>query len=1283
MGAKYTNEDRGISNIVGVILLVAISITAALLILSAGQSTIEDTRNDQNAEVTVDTFQQADTLFRSFPREVNNTGSRSIEVPESIQENLESSEETTYRIRLNDNPDCDTGQRQLGSLRYQSDNGKLIGYQGGGVWELNSESSSMRSPPGISYTEGSLNVQFRSIDGNLTNSERITVESNKSLERARQNTLMTALYTNLSYDEVASAPDQHIVCEPSSVWRATVFINESDFASAWARYARENYDSSSVQVSPASSVSAGENISITFALGDVSKPEVVVEDIETSRHSASDPLWVNATVINRGGLETTQTIEFSFGNDSETISTASQDVTLVGGRQKRLNFNVSSATLQSSISPGQYNATVETDSESANETVHFGSAPYVPDFEITSVSAPADAAVDAEREVEVTVNNTGGLSDRHTVGFYFDGNRVNETALSLEPGENQTVNFTVPTEMDGRHNWNISTGDDSTNGTIVVGTDARYMIESLTPPSSDTAGNTFELEATIANEGQRNGTRPVYFRIKNDTNGNVVTNKTFMLSLNGTVVGSTDTTTESIAPTITTPGTYNYTVSTGGAVQTGSFTVGSQSKPNFIVQSLTFSENPTTFGKHIWFNMTIRNTGDAAGTQTVNLSSNGSLWESQRTLISGESETITKNRSITSANFSAGDNTVEVRTANASLSKTLNVSAVNPGDSVDQDGNQLTTTVGVNASIELLGAELEGEFTEDCSPDDEPCPAGYSEWGYGLTYERRAIINDPTEMALEVDNDTGDYRIPLWQGKYGGDLNHPKAEFDLINGPNPYNETFTFGPNVSFGVYATSYNCGDYDHTTVVWRDLVSTSSGLRDAIGKKCTDRDGVNIPIDSSDNPSNVVILKDGESIPGPTNTFQADFYQRNVQEILGSRLHSNKTLDLAPGERVMMYELSEENAYPNQANWRDGVDYNDAVVLFRTISQQRTVLTGPEFEITDFQAPGQVTQGNPAEVQITVNNTGDTPGEPSVKFDFEGSAVVNKSAGTDIDPNNETTFGFSVPTGSTGTFDYTASVVDEPYESRSGQIRVGSGPEPPYFQVLNFSAPDSTTTGGSVNVSATIKNTGNTTGSQTIKLRAAGRTNRVITTSETISDGAETRVEFELDTPNNETIAYQISTVNMTTGQQYLYVNESHVIVNSTEVGVVSYDENELIERREIDEMMIGVENRGGLGGSRTVNLMIENKSTGNAETHSVSVSLGDGQISPPYPGYVSFDMTDLNVTEGYYDYTVTVENEGSVEDRWTGEIFVHERVSVEESSETSSPITVDSSQVRVSD
>jgi flagellin-like protein len=918
MGDEYANEDRGISNVVGVVLLVAISITAALLILSAGQSTIEDTRNDQDVEVTVDTFQQADTLFRSFPREVNNTGSRSVSIPESIQEDLESSQETTYRIRLNDNPDCDTGQHQLGSLQYQSDNGRLIGYQGGGVWELNSESSSMRSPPGISYTEGSLNVQFRSVDGNITNSESITVESNKSLERARQNTLMTALYTNLSYDEVSSAPDQHTVCEPSSVWKATVFINESDFAGAWARYAQENYNSSRVKVTPTGSVSAGENVSLTFALGDVSEPEVVVENIETERHSAVGPLWVNTSVRNRGGLETTQTIEFSFGNDTQTISTDSTDVTLVGGRQEQLNFTVPRATLQSSISAGQYNATVETNSESTNETVHFGSSPHVSDFQITSVSAPTDAAVDADRRVEVTVNNTGGLSDRRAVTFQFDGNRVNETTRSLTPGENETVSFTVPTEMDGRHNWNVSTDDDSTNGTIVVGTDARYTIESLTPPSSDTAGNTFTLEATIANEGQRNGTRPVDFRIQNDTNGNVVTDQTFTLSLNGTAVGSTDTTTESISPSINTVGTYNYTVSTGGALQTGSFTVGSQNKPNFIVQSLTFSENPTTFGKQIWFNTTIRNTGDAAGTQTVNLSSNGKLWESQRTLVSGGSETITKNRSVTSANFSTGDNTVEVRTANASLSKTLNVSTVNPGDSVDQDGNQLTTTVGVNASIELLGAELEGEYTEDCSPNDQPCPASYSELGWaGLTYERRAIINDPTEMALEVDNDTGDYRIPLWQGKYGGDLNHPKAEFDLINGPNPYNETYTFGPNVSFGVYATSYTCNDYDDTTVVWRDLVDASSGLRDAIGKECTNRGGVRIPIDSSDNPSNVVILKDGESIPGPTNTFQADFYQRNVQEILGSRLHSNKTLDLAPGERVMMYELSENNAYPSQAN------------------------------------------------------------------------------------------------------------------------------------------------------------------------------------------------------------------------------------------------------------------------------------------------------------------------------------------------------------------------------
>jgi hypothetical protein len=230
---------------------------------------------------------------------------------------------------------------------------------------------------------------------------------------------------------------------------------------------------------------------------------------------------------------------------------------------------------------------------------------------------------------------------------------------------------------------------------------------------------------------------------------------------------------------------------------------------------------------------------------------------------------------------------------------------------VNTNNNSVSTGANVSATVEVLGTELSGTS----GPDHK--------------------INGPTTFRLVVNGTT---KTP-WDDADLNDSIDPQE--DDLNDPTKgehHSHSFDRNGGVSISIFATSYGCHDYDPTGVT-----NTYSGVT-YTEERCDNVAGEDIEISSTSNSDNLVILEDGERVP---DFSAAGPEQRNLTDILGSKIDNSGFLELAENEFVFLYELSEHNADPANAGTSGDPDYNDAVVLL-TITEEGTVGEPENFAI-----------------------------------------------------------------------------------------------------------------------------------------------------------------------------------------------------------------------------------------------------------------------------------------------------------------------------------------------
>ncbi|MGN8216229.1 beta-sandwich domain-containing protein [Halococcus salifodinae] len=862
--------------------------------------------------------------------------------------------------------------------------------------------------------------------------------------------------------------------------------------------------------------SASDEITVlgsNFAVSDLSAPS------EVEQGNAFD---VNATVTNTGNQEDTQTVEYRFRGSSERTT----NVTLGAGESTTVGFEDIETE---GVNAGTYQHGVHTedDSATANIMVLEGF------FDVNITDAPDEASLGETINVSASVENTGNATDEQTVTYDLMQGETAVAVVDSDEGYGEQVASTLRKELPDQ--YNVTMVEDQ-NAMEAVGEYDTFVMQDLDPAELDvqsfveaTNGQQTgvvwldgwgsgsdaipELSAATGNPSGATdgdgGSTPVYYNVTQDhpifegmaDPGETVpihtadyADRSWFSGYSGEVIADVGAESSTIGG------------SGLGADSANSTVLASSLGRESFVQNPDFTEAA---------NQTLANTvtyvTGPGGTGAGEVASQDDT-SANVTLDPGESETI-------EFTYTIGDD------LDISADWFHTVTSEDDVDTapvtIDVDRGAVEGTVVNNATgdpIEDAPANIsvavdDGNYTavtdEDGTYRIEDVPAGT----HNVTVSPDGYTNETTAVEVPANGTvTQDFSLAPMDGSISGtvtasDTGEPVANVTVAAEDNEGNvHEATTADN---GTYTLDVPPGNY----VV--NVADTPGEYR----------------------PQEVVTVAPGEEVTGvdfqitPRNGSITGY----VENAAGVPIEGAHVVDADQGafnvttDEDGSYEINDldRGTYALRAN-ADGYNATDIsfveVPANGTATQNFTV--GSFLAVSDLSAPDTAAQGETINVSATITNTGAEQTTRTVFYfppgtDFGGemfTASSHLSERVTLDGGESTTV----------TFTYDVSTSREPGEYRHGAsadevasttitIEESETPGEANYSVSDLSAPTTAEPGAEIGVNATITNTGNTTGTQTVEYLFNGSTAN--TSNVTLGPGESTTVAFSPTVPATE--------------------------------------------------------------------------------------------------------------------------------------------------------------------
>jgi len=506
------------------------------------------------------------------------------------------------------------------------------------------------------------------------------------------------------------------------------------------------------------SLDAGETTEVTFenldtssvAPGDYTHGVVTTNDSETATITISAPpeptnftvgnldapttvtqgetITVSAEIANEGDQPDTQTVEFGLDTDRSGVvdaneRLASQNISLDAGETTEVTFD---GLETSSLPPGDYTHSVFTANDSETATITISSPPRPANFSVNNLTATTTASQGDPLTVSAVISNDGEQAGTQTVQFRVDtddnGTLGTDEALasqevSLDAGETTEVTFeglATDSLEPGDYTHGVFTGNDSEIATITISSPpepANFSVSNLTAPASATQGDSLTVSAAISNEGGQADTQTVQFRLDTDGSGTIEADETLASQNVSLDAGeTTEITFEELDTSSLASGDYTHGVVTTNDSETATIKLSSSPEPaNFSISDLN-APTAATQGDLLTVSANISNTGDQAGTQTVQFridtDANGTLETDEGlasqtvSLDAGETTEVTF-EGLDTGTLAPGDYTHGVVTDDDSETATILIEGATQPPTAEAGENQTVeeeTAVMLNAS---------------------------------------------------------------------------------------------------------------------------------------------------------------------------------------------------------------------------------------------------------------------------------------------------------------------------------------------------------------------------------------------------------------------------------------------------------------------------------------------------------------------------------------------------------------------------------------------------------
>ncbi|WP_424017930.1 CARDB domain-containing protein [Halorientalis pallida] len=581
---------------------------------------------------------------------------------------------------------------------------------------------------------------------------------------------------------------------------------------------------------------------------------------------------------------------------------------------------------------------------------------------------------------------------------------------------------------------------------------------------------------------------------------------------------------------------------------------------NFAVSNVG-SNSPVTEGETLDVTATVQNTGDQQGTQTVTLDVAGAERDSQSVqLAAGASQTVTL--SWTTQSGDAGDYTATVASAN----------------------DTGTTSVTVN----------------------EPAtPANFQV--SNLQAPSDATVGDTITVSADVEN-TGDQQGTQTVA-FGVDTDDDGTLETLAS----QDETLASGASttVTFDVNTSALSAGTYTHGVSTANDTATAQITLTAPPVEQPP-----NFQVQTLDTNSPVT---EGETLTVDAtvaNTGDQQGTQTVTLSVLGTSDDQQVTLAGGASTTVTLSVATETG---------DAGQYSASVTTENDTASTSVQVNAPDapanFQVSGTDSNSPVTEGETLDVTATVQNTGEQQGTQTVTLDVAGaqrdSQTVQLAAGT----SQDVTLSWTTQSGDAG--DYTATVASA-NDTGTTSVTVNEPATPANFAVSNVGSNSPVTEGETLDVTATVQNTGDLEGTQTVTLDVAGaeRDSQDVT----LAGGASTTVTLSWTTQSGDAGDYTATVASANnTGTTSVSVNEPATPAN---FAVSNVGSNSPVNETETLDVTATVQNTGDLEGTQTVTLDVAG-----AQRDSQDVTLAGGASTT-----VTLSWTTQSGDAG--DYTATV-------------------------------------------
>jgi hypothetical protein len=610
------SNDRGVSDLVGVAILISLSIGGSLAIVAIGGIALNSLTDQAQQDLADDSLRNVDARLSALAdRPVDST--TEFTFPEGTGDRIEANasagqvyinattkksyEDQTVEWADTGDSSC-TVQQEMGTITHERDNGNKMVYQGGGLWEQTPAGTMVESAPNFDYDNTSISFGFINITGlqSVSEGEQLTAR-----KLAGESETATADVTNELED--CWQLDGASGTVPVSI-NVTI---QSEYYEGWGRYAKTD-----MQTPPGAVAWNNASNTVTLHFGDVGGATGVFSNASAdfpgpviysgqSQHAqynnklnpdGTGPAAFTADMSAISGSKVSVAYydddagAWAYNKDSESTVGNWQyngkpggpdpsDNPLIddpGGTIYDFDTDVPICVIKGSGFPGQLNSgNCKTNMVGTNSSAVSGVNQSVYDVAIDNTNSSIKEG--EVLGVDVTVTNNGTEDgDKYVALFDDDKNLVDYQRLAIDNGTDETTTLTWQTgtgdsPSDDTRTVIVATADDNVTQDVTV-TDATvnsadFEVDSVGSNTPVEVGETLTVTASIENTGSATGTQYVTLE---DRNGNL----TDVETVSSLAVGNTDTVTLKHTPTTqTTSGPVDLTVETENDDETTSVTV--------------------------------------------------------------------------------------------------------------------------------------------------------------------------------------------------------------------------------------------------------------------------------------------------------------------------------------------------------------------------------------------------------------------------------------------------------------------------------------------------------------------------------------------------------------------------------------------------------------------------------------------------------------------------------------------------------------------------------------